>query len=110
MTAEAVSLYFRKLSATGLLVLHISNRYLDVAPVVAAIVEAQGLAAAIQDHEPERQETNQLPALPSRWIVVAHQQADLQPLLATGRWREPVAASGPRWTDDYSNVLRIIKR
>jgi len=110
MTAEAVSLYRRKLSATGLLVLHISNRYLDLAPVVAAIVEVQGLAAAIQNHQPELEETNQLSALPSRWVVVAHHQADLQPLLATGRWREPGGAPGPRWTDDYSNVLRIIKR
>ena len=110
MTAEAVSLYLRKLSATGLLVLHISNRYLDLAPVVAAIVEVQGLAAAIQDYQPEGEETNQLSALPSRWVVVAHHQADLQPLLATGRWPEPVGSAGPRWTDDYSNVLRIIKR
>jgi hypothetical protein len=110
MTAEAVSLYLRKLNATGLLVLHISNRYLDLAPVVAAIVEVQGLAAAIQDYQPELEETNQLSALPSRWVVVAHHQADLQPLLATGRWPEPVGAAGPRWTDDYSNVLRILKR
>jgi len=36
--------------------------------------------------------------------------SDLLPLLGTGHWQEPVAVPGPLWTDDYSNVVRIIKR
>lgn len=110
MTTEAIALYFRKLTPTGLLVMHISNRYLDLAPVVAAIVDAQGLAAAVQHHRPDTTIAFELQAITSRWVVVAKQRTDLLPLLTTGRWQEPVAVPGPLWTDDYSNVVRIIQR
>jgi hypothetical protein len=109
-TTEAVALYFRKLSHTGLLVMHISNRYLNLAPVVAAIVEARGLTAAVQHHQPDAQSMHERQAIASRWVVVARQRADLLPLLTTGRWQDPVAVPGPLWTDDYSNVVRIIQR
>jgi spermidine synthase len=109
MTSEAVSLYLSKLSETGLLVLHISNRYVDLAPVIAAIVQAQGLAAAIQRHRPDAGTANWKSA-PSQWVVVGRRQSDLQSLLEAGPWEEPVAAPGPLWTDDYSNVVRLIKR
>jgi hypothetical protein len=109
MTSEAVGLYLRKLSENGLLVLHISNRYVDLAPVIAAIVQAQGLAGAIQRHRPDAG-TATWKAAPSQWVVVGRHQSDLQSLLEAGPWEEPVARPGPLWTDDYSNVVRLIKR
>ncbi len=110
MTTEAVALYMRKLSTTGLLVMHISNRYLDLAPVVAAIVQAQGLAAALQNHRPDPASPDGWKATSSTWVIVARQRADMLPLLVTGQWQDPIAVPGPLWTDDYSNVVRIIKR
>lgn len=109
MTTEAVALYLRKLAATGLLVMHISNRYVDLAPVIAAIVQAQGLTAAVQQHRPDASTYN-WQSTASQWVVVGRQRSDLLPLLGTGPWQEPVAVPGPLWTDDYSNVVRIIKR
>jgi hypothetical protein len=110
MTAEAVALYFRKLTPGGLLVLHVSNRYLALAPVVAAIVDSLGLTAMIQHHQPDTEDANELQVTASTWIVAGRRRTDLQPLIGTPRWRDPVASPGPLWTDDYSNVLRIVKR
>jgi hypothetical protein len=110
MTAEAVALYFRKLTPDGLLVLHVSNRYLDLAPVVAAIVNHLGLTAMIQHYQPNAGDERELRLIPSTWIVAGRRRIDLQPLLGTPRWQEPVAPPGPLWTDDYSNVLRIVRR
>jgi hypothetical protein len=109
MTSEAIALYLRKLSETGLLALHISNRYVDLAPVIAAIVQAQGLGAAIQRHRPDPG-SDAWKSAPSQWVVVGQHQSDLRSLLGAGPWEEPVAAPGPLWTDDYSNVVRLIKR
>jgi hypothetical protein len=108
MTTEAVALYFRTLTPAGILALHISNRYLDLAPVVAAIVEARGYGAAIQHHRPDPG-LEGWRASASTWVVIARDGADLAPAVASGRWREPVATPGPLWTDDYSNVVRIIQ-
>jgi hypothetical protein len=110
MTAEAVALYVRKLAPGGLLSLHVSNRFLDLPPVVAAIANKLGITAMIQHHRPGEEESNELRVNASKWIVAGRTRADLQPLIATGRWTDPVASPGPLWTDDYSNVLRIVTR
>lgn len=109
MTTEAIGLYFRKLAPGGLLALHISNRYLDLAPVVVSIAKSRELTALIQNHEPTR-EDGVPQASRSTWMVVARRPADVQPLIATGRWDAPLPPSGPLWTDDYSNVVSVIKR
>jgi len=109
MTTEAVALYFEKLTPTGILILHISNRYLDLAPVIAAIAQAQGLTAAIQHFKPDAHEDT-WKSTASTWVIAARQRSELQGLLATGRWEEPAGRPGPLWTDDYSNVVRILKR
>jgi hypothetical protein len=109
MTTEAIGLYFRKLAPGGLLALHISNRYLDLAPVVVSIAKSRELTVLIQHHEPARQEGVPL-ASRSTWMVVARRSVDVQPLMATRRWDDPVPSSGPLWTDDYSNVVSVIKR
>jgi len=108
MTTEAVTLYFRKLEPHGVLAMHISNRYLDLGPVISAIAQAQGRAAAVQQHRPDPS-TYAWEASPSQWVISGRDRSDLLPVLASGPWREPVAAPGPLWTDDYSNVVRIIK-
>ena len=109
MTTEAVALYFRKLATNGLLALHISNRYLDLAPVIAAVVQSRGLVGATEHHKPDPG-AYAWQSSESTWVVVARERADLLPLLRSGLWQEPVAVPGPLWTDDYSNVVRIIKR
>jgi hypothetical protein len=109
MTVEAMQLYFQKLSPHGLLVAHISNRFLDLAPVVGSVAREAGLVALEQLHLPTPEQmrlSEEITA--SRWTVIARDRADVQALLATGHWQRIDDLDGPVWTDDYSNVFATL--
>jgi hypothetical protein len=104
LTREAVQLYLSKLDAHGLVVIHISNRYLHLQKVVGSLARDAGLIALIQD------DTTGPGAgrLPSTWVVLARSNDDLGALAADPRWvtlkGDPTARV---WTDDYSSVLTV---
>jgi hypothetical protein len=105
MTAEALDLYLSRLAAGGLVAYHVSNRSLNLHPVVADLARSRNLAAlAFNDNE-------RLPGKePSHWVVVARRPEDLAALAADARWRPPEADPRRRlWTDDYSNIVTILK-
>lgn len=106
MTSEAVELYRRHLRARGVIAFHVSNRYLDLAPVIRAIADASGLRTwQIQD-EPE--DTTALTA--SDWVLVTGDEGVFEQLRAEGAGEEVTPKPGLRpWTDDYSNLLRIVQ-
>lgn len=104
LTREAFALYFRRLAPAGLLALHVSNKYVDLEPVVRAAAEALGKHAAVVSTDED------FPLFGSTWILLSS-RADFfetpdfketgQPL---SRTVAPVS-----WTDDYSNLLSVLK-
>lgn len=106
LTKEAIQLYLRKLAPGGLLVAHISNRYLALEPVLGNLADALGLVAVKQfDY------ANGVPYKSgSDLVVMALSREDLGPLAADPRWTplERSKAVGV-WSDDFSNVLGIIR-
>jgi hypothetical protein len=106
LTREALRLYRSKLADGGLIACHISNRYIDLAPVLGVLARDAGLVARVRsdlDLSPEQVEDGKLP---SAWIVMAARGADLGALAKDPRWREP--RSRPEeavWTDDFSNII-----
>ena len=81
LTREAVALYMDKLAEDGLLAMHISNRFLDLEPVVARIVERFGYAAQVAfrtkaEIDPDTDPTGS----PSHWVLIARHQATLDGL------------------------------
>ncbi|MGH6662480.1 MAG: spermidine synthase, partial [Rhodospirillales bacterium] len=104
LTREAMALYRRLLAPKGLIAVHVTNKFMELAPVVAAAADAAGMAAAEQFHAPGEPSIGK----PSRWVVVAADAARLAPLAAVGPWR-PIAATSPPWTDDYWNILAAIR-
>ena len=107
MTREALAIYMRKLAPGGIVMFHISNRYVDLEPVLANLTADAGLAALVEDYEPgdESGEHNWR----STWAAVARDSSDLGLLDAEDGWRalEPDPAVG-LWTDDYSNIFRTL--
>ncbi|MGH7469957.1 MAG: fused MFS/spermidine synthase [Longimicrobiales bacterium] len=104
LTREAVQLYTSKLSARGLLAFHISNRYLDLAPVLAEVTASLGLRIRARgDLQPGAADRAQR-IEPSHWVAVARNDADFGETLFTGTWYIPRGRGRPAWTDDYSNV------
>jgi len=109
LTREAVALYLQKSAPGGVILLHISNRYLNLEPVVANIASDAGLAVLIQDYDPDT-EDYQAGGSSSTWVAVARDPNDFESLHLDERWQYP--ASDPAvgvWTDDYSNILRTLR-
>jgi SAM-dependent methyltransferase len=108
LTREAVALYRRKLAPGGIVMFHISNRYVRLEPVVALLTADAGLGALIQEYDPSPTESGAGGAS-SVWVAVARDQADLEFLETDDRWRplmrEPTVGI---WTDDYSNIIRFL--
>jgi hypothetical protein len=114
MTQEALALYLRKLAPGGLIAYHVSSLYFDLAPTLGNLAQDAHLAAMIgADLQPSQAERDQ-GKLASIWIVMAPDPASLTALAAdtsrSFRWRPLPARPGSRlWTDDYSNLLGVVK-
>ncbi len=108
LTAEAFALYFRHLKPDGLLAIHISNKYLNLEPVVATNAERMGVAAlTFDDNRPDADET----CFGSTWVVLlAKTTLDIRSDLAKMGKPLPAATNFRPWTDGFSNMWSILKK
>lgn len=106
LTVEAIELYQRKLADDGLLLLHISNRHLDLEPVIAALAKETGLDARVYSLHLVKDPSDPHAKLPSTWVVLG---PDLGPVLDAPEWKPLRAESGvDAWTDDRSDLVSIL--
>lgn len=106
LTREALRVYMARLAPGGVLAVHVSNRYLNLRPAVAALVADAGLVAMLgEDRRPTAADRARM-ITASVWIAVARGEEVLEPLGMRSRWQPLELPPGERvWTDDYSNVL-----
>ena len=116
LTREAFATYGRALKPDGLLIVHISNRYIDLNPVVAAEAKANGWVAALRHDGPTEEMVNK-GARPSLWIALSRNPEKLSQLTGkldkkksayynADQWLELESPADTRaWTDDYASVL-----
>jgi predicted O-methyltransferase YrrM len=103
LTEEAFALYFRHLKPQGVLAVHVSNRFLDLPPVVEASAGALGARAVIVENLEDQ--ANAL--FKATWMLVDRNGATAH--LGSERDKSPAGRSVRVWTDDYSNLLAILK-
>ena len=108
LTREAVAGYLSKLAPHGVIVLHISNRHLDLAPVVANVAQSLGLAAYLREDDSAGDLLTTLKAN-ARLAVLAREAADAGSVARNWAPLQPDRSSA-LWTDDYSNILGIMLR
>jgi SAM-dependent methyltransferase len=108
LTREALALYRRKLAPGGVIALHISNQYFDLAPVVAALARDAGMVSRFRDESTLAAGDAARGKNTSDWIVVAERESDLGTLLLLGRWAEVRPATSV-WTDDFSSALSAMR-
>ena len=113
MTAQAFATYAKALKPGGLLLVHISNRHLDLEPVVAAIAERQGWSSALRDYDPPKEQPSGIMFTRSQWIMLSKDKAAVQRVLDTSKeadWRPLRTRPGfSAWTDDYASALPLLK-
>ena len=107
LTREAVALYMRKLADGGVLLLHISNRLLDLEPVVAAVTTDLDYPAVIGRAGNAERDTDPTFA-PSVWVAVA---ADRPTLDVLGDAWSPLEGAGSEyvWRDDHSSLVQVVR-
>jgi len=105
ITQEAVRAFMGQVSANGILAYHVSNRFLNLPPVLAEIAEREKLAGVVV--EDPAQKDNTLHSS-STWVLLAR-NADA--LKGIGEAGTPLARveGAPLWTDDFNNLLSVIK-
>lgn len=106
-THEAMQLYLDRLNPDGVLLYHISNRYYAIERPLARSAAALGLAVRIQDYP--GQEAADPGDAPSRVVLLARSEAALGPLARDPRWTPLAPDGGPIWTDDFADLLSILK-
>ena len=110
LTRQALQIYRRKLADHGLIAMHISNRHLDLEPVVGALAADAGMICRIRDDKNVSKSEWDLGKTPSTWALLASSRADMGEIGTDRRWKTAPTDPGERvWTDDFSNILGIIR-
>ena len=110
LTREAVELYLSKLMPDGVLLFHISNRHMDLVPVVDRIAAELKLTAFLRhDAEISRMEQAQ-GRQPSTWAILARQPERLARFRKDSKWQMLNGnRKGDLWTDHYVNILQVLR-
>ena len=113
LTREALGVYARALQPKGLLLMHISNRYLDLKPVLAAGARAGGWHTRMLRYSPQIEEKLIEEAHPSVWVAMSRDPATLDRLVALtdpNGWETLQERPGfDGWSDDYSSIIPLLK-
>ncbi len=113
LTREALAVYGRAVQRDGIVLFHISNRYLDLRPVIADIAARGGWASAMMQYVPD-EEASDLNATISVWIALSRNPATIQRLIEVsgddaGNWEALDGTPGfSGWSDDHASILPII--
>jgi SAM-dependent methyltransferase len=106
ITAEALALYAKHIRPGGLIAFHVTNRFLDLVPVVAGIAAANGMQAVWIHDEGDDALANR-----SDWVLVSNNRT----LLASPRIADAASPITPHpewrvWTDDFNNLFEVLRR
>jgi len=108
MTREALQLYLRKLAPGGSIAFHISNRYLNLEPVLVEIARDAKIAGIVGADTLVTASQRAMFKMDSRWVVLSRKATDHAQLAVQPGWHVlPPTSPVALWTDDFSNVLSV---
>ena len=107
ITTDALAVYRRALRPDGLLLINVSNRYLDLAPIAGTVGLAAGFQGCTRFHDVS--EAERIAGLvPSTWVALATRADVVASLAAQPGWRPLDRSDRPAWTDDFADVFGAI--
>jgi len=104
LTLESMQTYLAHLREDGILALHVTNRFVDLLPVVQRLADATDLRAIYV----ENFSSSSRVVKSSDWVLLTRNQAFLD-LEAVREDEEPMPAAGPLWTDDFSSLFEVVE-
>jgi MFS family permease len=110
ITREAMAVYLKHLEPDGAIVFQATNRYIDIAPVVYELAKEHGMTAVLVSDEPPIIQDQRYWLSSTDQIIVTRNQAILQAApVREGAEVIQGKPDFPAFTDDYTNLLRILK-
>lgn len=108
LTEEAFRVYLRHLKSDGIIAVHISNRYLDLRPVVESMARHYGLHFVTVSHNPGDDDWW---LYRTTWMLLSRDEARLQVKAIADAAEEPPDADAPlvHWTDDRASLYRVLR-
>jgi hypothetical protein len=105
ITREALPVYLRHLKPGGVIAFHVTNRFLDLAPVVKRVADELGLHVALIEDDAEESDLAR-----TDWVLVTRDKALLErPEIAKFTTEIADIPGLGVWTDDFNNLFRILK-
>jgi spermidine synthase len=108
LTLEAMKLYLAKTAADGIVLIHISNRYLDLVPVLDRLAQNLNLVAFLRNDFKVTAEEQTEGKSVSRWIAMSRRREALAMLLDQDWQPLDGRSGGDLWTDDFTDVLKVM--
>lgn len=104
MTVQALGVYLRHMKPGGVIAFHVTNRYLNLVPVVAALANAHRLQMIHVDDEAEDGASR------SDWLLLSERRESLdRPELTESAKEVEVRKDWRLWTDDFNNLVQVLK-
>ena len=104
LTREALQAYRRSITDKGAIAIHISNRFIDLEPVLAALTKDAGMTAAVRVDDPDSSRGLTV----SKWVLLTPDAATLSGIAQAtgpGQWRELAPPIDSVWSDQYASTL-----
>ncbi|HNY39566.1 MAG TPA: fused MFS/spermidine synthase [Bryobacteraceae bacterium] len=106
LTREALEVYFRHMAPDGVIALHISNRFINLQPVLERAANALGKRSLLVETDDSDDGT----CYGTTWVLMANRRETFDNEVFKGRSSPLVPAPWLRlWTDDYSNIYKVLK-
>jgi hypothetical protein len=103
-----MAIYEQKLTPHGVVVMHVSNRHLELSSVIVGIADANDMKSWVFSEDSGRDDEY---IFPTSVVVCARDEADVGGLASSDKWAETEPNESQRvWTDDYSNVFGAVWR
>jgi SAM-dependent methyltransferase/MFS family permease len=109
ITREALGVYLKHVKPDGIVAFHVSNRFLDLIPVVARLGREHGAHAVLVRDDPDEEADHRRSR--SDWVLVGRDPAALkrEAIVERGAVEAEDKPEWRTWTDDYSNLIQILK-
>ncbi|MFB6373249.1 MAG: fused MFS/spermidine synthase [Bradymonadaceae bacterium] len=108
LTRESVKLYLSRLKDDGVIIFHVSNRYLDIEGIVGSLAADLGLVARSKSYSPEKNNEDEALAYQSHYTIVARDKEALGKLIESPTWTK-TDRLGVVWTDNFTNIVSALK-
>ena len=104
MTREAMAVYLRHLKPDGVIAFHVTNRYLDLPPVLFEVARASGLRALLLHDDAEQDDRLRR----TDWVLLSRDPQRLAPFASGARAVTAIAGLRP-WSDDFNDLFKVLR-